>query len=78
MAVTTAVNDFVSSIYELIASFVTTFFHLIQTIFNGIIGFVTGFFNLVVGTIGSVLGVVGETGKFLIGKSQLVQRYMRH
>jgi hypothetical protein len=58
MALTTAVNDFVSSIYELFATFFKTFYNLIMSVVNAVTGFVTG-----------ILGVAGETAKFLIGKS---------
>ena len=74
MAVTSAISDFVSSIYELFASFFSTLFHLVSTIFNAVIGFFTGIFNLIVGTVGSVLEVVGETGKFLLGQSSVFEQ----
>jgi len=61
MALTTAVNDFVSSIYELFATFFRTFYNLIMSVVNAVTGFVTG-----------ILGVAGETAKFLIGNAFLI------
>jgi phage-related protein len=68
MAITSAISDFIKSIYELFESFFTTLFHLITTIVSAIVNLFTDFFNLIAGTLKGGLNVLGETGKFVFGK----------
>jgi hypothetical protein len=63
-----AITDIFHSIYELIASFVLTIWSIISTVVDQVFGFVAGIFSLVSHAVVGVLEVVGETGKFLIGK----------
>jgi len=72
MAVTSAINDLVSSIAELISSFFHGIYSLVSTVFSSIFGLITGFFNLIVDTISGVLSITAETGKFLVGNAVLL------
>jgi hypothetical protein len=68
MAVTSAANDFVSSIVELVKSFFHTIYTLISTAINAVISLITGFFSLIVDTISGLLSITAESGKFLVSK----------
>jgi hypothetical protein len=63
-----AISDFFKSIFELFASIFTTAFDIVKTFFTAIAGLFTGIVELIAHTIEGVFGVMGETGKFLIGK----------
>lgn len=65
MAITTAINDLFSSIYELIASILGTFYAVIHSVINAILGLVQGFFTLVSDVLSGVVDVAGGIGRFL-------------
>jgi hypothetical protein len=70
MAITTAISDFVKSIYELFESFFTTLFGLVNTVVSAVVTFFADLINLVVGTLKGSLNVLGETGKFIFGEPE--------
>jgi phage-related protein len=67
MAITSAISDFVKSIYELFESFFTTLFSLVTTIISSVVTLFSDLINLVAGTLKGGANVLGETGKFLFG-----------
>lgn len=69
MAVSNALQDLFSSIYELLSSIFNAFYHVLQTIFNTIIGFFTGLVNLITDVFQGAIDVVGGLGKFVLSKS---------
>jgi len=72
MAVTSAISDFVKSIYELFESFFTTLFSLVSTVVSAVVTLFTDLINLVAGTLKGGLNVLGETGKFIFGNAILI------
>ena len=67
MAITSAINDFFSSIYELLASVLGTFYAIIHSFITAILGFVQGIFNLVGDVVSGMADVVGGVDKFVAG-----------
>lgn len=69
MAVTSAISDFVASIFELFKSVFTTAYNIVHSIFTAAFNFVSGIFNLVTDLLSGVFDVAGGIGKFVAGKS---------
>lgn len=65
MAITSAISDLFSSIYELLASVFNTLYSVIHSIFTAILGFVQGFFNLIGDVVSGLVEVTGGVGKFV-------------
>ncbi|KAK1976075.1 hypothetical protein LZ30DRAFT_604172 [Colletotrichum cereale] len=72
MAVTNAVQDLFSSIYELLSSIFNAFYHVLQTLFNTIIGFFTGIVNLISDVFSGAIDVVGGLGKFILSNFVII------
>ncbi|KAF5006294.1 hypothetical protein FDECE_7325 [Fusarium decemcellulare] len=65
MSITAAINDFFSSIYELLSSVFSTLYAVIHSIFSSILGFVSGLFNLIGDVVSGLVDVAGGVGKFV-------------
>jgi phage-related protein len=63
-----AVQDIFHSIYELFAGIITSIYSLVYTLVDQVVSFFAGIIGLISHTVVGVLSVVGETGKFLLGK----------
>ncbi|KXH69007.1 hypothetical protein CSAL01_11484 [Colletotrichum salicis] len=72
MAVSNAIQDLFSSIYELLSSIFNAFYHVLQTIFNTIIGFFTGLVNLITDVFQGAIDVVGGFGKFVLSNFVII------
>ncbi|KAF4973455.1 hypothetical protein FZEAL_9329 [Fusarium zealandicum] len=72
MAITSAINDFFSSIYELLASIFSTIYAVIHSVFSAILGFVQGFFNLIGDVVTGLVDVAGGVGKFVAGNAAIL------
>ncbi|UQC79292.1 uncharacterized protein CLUP02_04771 [Colletotrichum lupini] len=72
MAVSNAIQDLFSSIYELLSSIFNAFYHVLQTIFNTIIGFFTGLVNLITDVFQGAIDVVGGLGKFVLSNFVII------
>jgi phage-related protein len=68
MAITSAINNFFASIYELLASVVNTIYAVIHSIFSAVLGFVQGLFNLISDVVSGLVDVTGGVGKFIASK----------
>lgn len=66
MAVTSALGDFVASIYELLASIIGTIFKIFSTFINAIVGFFTSILTLILDVFGGLVEAAGGVGKFVI------------
>lgn len=67
MAITTAINDFLSSIYELLSSIFGTVYAVIHSVIATLLGFVRGLFNLIGDVTSGLVDVAGGVGKFVAG-----------
>ena len=67
MAITSAVGDFVHSIYELFASFFGAIYNVISGIIVMILSFFRGIVDLFADVFGGVFEVLGGVGKFVLG-----------
>jgi hypothetical protein len=65
MAITSAISDLFSSIYELLASVFSTFYSVIHSILSAVLGFVQGLFNLIGDVVSGLVDVTGGVGKFV-------------
>ncbi|KAF4943433.1 hypothetical protein FGADI_13422 [Fusarium gaditjirri] len=72
MAITTAISDLFSSIYELLASVFNTFYSVIHSILSAILGFVQGFFNLIGDVVSGLVEVTGGVGKFVASNAAIL------
>lgn len=75
MAITTAINDLFSSIYELIASILGTFYAIIHSFITAILGFVQGIFTLTADVLNGLVDVAGGVGKFIASTSSNLHRF---
>jgi hypothetical protein len=66
---TSAISDFVKSIFELFASFFQTLFQLIETIFRTIFNFFASVLQLGADSFKGVFDVLGGVANFLLGES---------
>ena len=71
MAITSAIGDFVHSIYELFASFFGAIYNVISGILVMILNFFRGIVDLFADVFGGVFEVLGGVGKFLLGMYSL-------
>ncbi|KAK3940191.1 hypothetical protein QBC46DRAFT_341751 [Diplogelasinospora grovesii] len=67
MAVTSAVNDLIASVYELLASLFSGVYNIVHSIITAVLGLFTGFFTLMADVFSGVVDVVGGLGKFVAG-----------
>ncbi|KAF4458830.1 hypothetical protein FALBO_14423 [Fusarium albosuccineum] len=72
MSITAAINDFFSSIYELLSSVFSTLYAVIHSIFSAILGFVSGLFNLIGDVVSGLVDVAGGVGKFVAGNAAIL------
>ncbi|KAK7424673.1 hypothetical protein QQX98_000249 [Neonectria punicea] len=72
MAITTAISDFVNSIYELFASLIGTVYAILHSTVTAVFSFITGFFNLVGDVVSGLIDVAGGLGKFVAGNIVLI------
>jgi len=72
MALTTAISDFVKSIFELFASFFQTLFALIQTILMTVYNFVTSVLQLGADSFKGVFDIFGGVANFLLSNILLI------
>lgn len=68
MALTTAISDFIKSIYELFASFFQTLFALIQTILSTVYNFFASVLQLSADSMKGVFSIFGGVANFLLCK----------
>jgi len=68
MAISSAINDLVSSIYELFASVVGGIYAIFHTIFAAVYGLFSGVINLFADVFKGAIDVVGGLGKFVASK----------
>ncbi|KAI1039540.1 hypothetical protein LB505_002663 [Fusarium chuoi] len=76
MAITSAISDLFSSIYELLASVFNTIYSVIHSILTAILAFVQGFFNLIGDVVSGLVEVTGGVGKFVA--SEFSPLYSHH
>ncbi|EXM08875.1 hypothetical protein FOIG_01917 [Fusarium odoratissimum NRRL 54006] len=76
MAITSAISDLFSSIYELLASVFNTFYSVIHSILSAVLGFVQGLFNLIGDVVSGLVEVTGGVGKFVA--SEFPPSYLHH
>lgn len=69
MAITSAISDFVASIFELFSSVFNTAYALVHSIVTAAVNFVSGIFTLVADMLSGVVDIAGGIGKFVFGKS---------
>ncbi|KAF5024187.1 hypothetical protein F66182_3701 [Fusarium sp. NRRL 66182] len=72
MAITSAINDLFSSIYELLASIFNTVYSVIHSILSAILGFVQGLFNLIGDVLSGLVDVTGGVGKFVASNAAIL------
>ncbi|KAF5685382.1 hypothetical protein FCIRC_3440 [Fusarium circinatum] len=72
MAITSAISDLFSSIYELLASVFNTFYAVIHSILTAILGFVQGLFNLIGDVVSGLVEVTGGVGKFVASNAAIL------
>ncbi|OBS23390.1 hypothetical protein FPOA_03938 [Fusarium poae] len=72
MAITSAINNFFASIYELLASVVNTIYAVIHSIFSAVLGFVQGLFNLISDVVSGLVDVTGGVGKFVASNAAIL------
>ncbi|KAF5670496.1 hypothetical protein FHETE_4403 [Fusarium heterosporum] len=72
MAITSAITDLLSSIYELFASVLNTIYTVIHSIFSAVLGFVQGLFNLVGDVLSGLVDVTGGVGKFVASNAAIL------
>ncbi|KAK4188605.1 hypothetical protein QBC35DRAFT_354172, partial [Podospora australis] len=65
MAVTNAITDLVSSIFELFSSFLGAIYTIIYSFFAGVLGLFTGFFAFIADIFKGVFDVTSGVGKFV-------------
>jgi hypothetical protein len=68
MAISSAINDFVSSIYELFASVLSGIYNIFHTVFAAVFGLFSGVINLFADVFKGAIDVVGGLGTFLASK----------
>jgi hypothetical protein len=68
MAISSAINDLVSSVYELFASVLGGIYTIFHTIFAAVYGLFSGVINLFADVFKGAIDVVGGLGKFLASK----------
>ena len=69
MTITAAINDLVSSIFELFSSVLGGIYNTVHAIFAAFIGLFSGVINLVLDVFKGAIDVAGGLGKFLASKS---------
>jgi len=67
MAITSAISDFVASIFELFSSVFNTAYALVHSIVTAAVNFVSGIFTLVADMLSGVVDIAGGIGKFVFG-----------
>ncbi|KAK4225055.1 hypothetical protein QBC38DRAFT_279840 [Podospora fimiseda] len=67
MAITSAISDLISSIFELFSSFLGAAYTIIHSFFAAILSLFSGFFNFVADIFRGVFDVLGGVGNFLAG-----------
>ncbi|KAH7157424.1 hypothetical protein B0J13DRAFT_617521 [Dactylonectria estremocensis] len=72
MAITTAISDFVNSIYELFISIISTIYTVVNSALSAILGFITGIFTLLGDVTKGMVDVAGGVGKFVAGNAVLI------
>ncbi|EXM08876.1 hypothetical protein NOF04DRAFT_8379 [Fusarium oxysporum II5] len=72
MAITSAISDLFSSIYELLASVFNTFYSVIHSILSAVLGFVQGLFNLIGDVVSGLVEVTGGVGKFVASNAAIL------
>ncbi|QDS75612.1 hypothetical protein FKW77_006574 [Venturia effusa] len=72
MALTTAISDFIKSIFELFASFFQTLFALIQTILMTVYNFFASVLQLGADSMKGVFDIFGGVANFLISNALLI------
>ncbi|KAH7175438.1 hypothetical protein EDB81DRAFT_4121 [Dactylonectria macrodidyma] len=72
MAITSAISDFIKSIYELLISIISTAYAVVSSAVNAILGFITGIFTLVGDVVKGMVDVAGGVGKFVAGNAVLI------
>ncbi|KAM5346344.1 hypothetical protein ACJ41O_009349 [Fusarium nematophilum] len=72
MAITSAINDFLRSIYELLASVFSTIYAVIHSVLVAILGFARGLFNLIADVASGLVDVAGGVGKFVAGNAAIL------
>ncbi|KAF4449057.1 hypothetical protein F53441_7601 [Fusarium austroafricanum] len=72
MAVTSAISNFLSSIYELLASVFNTIYAVIHSTLTAILGFVQGLFNLIGDVVSGLVDVTGGVGKFVASNAAIL------
>ncbi|CEI60431.1 hypothetical protein FVEN_g6566 [Fusarium venenatum] len=72
MAITSAINNFFASIYELLASVFNTIYAVIHSILSAVLGFVQGVFNLISDVVSGLVDVTGGVGKFVASNAAIL------
>lgn len=72
MSIGAAINDLVSSFYELFASVLGGIYNTIHALFAAVIGLFSGFINLIGDVFKGAVDVVGGLGKFLASNIVIV------
>lgn len=67
MAITTAISDFIKSIYELLASILSTAYTIVSSTVSAVLNFFAGLFTLLGNIISGMVDVAGGVGKFVAG-----------
>lgn len=67
MAITTAISDFIKSIYELLASILSTAYAVVSSTVSAILNFFAGLFDLLGNIVSGMVDVAGGVGKFVAG-----------
>lgn len=78
MALTSAVSDFIKSIYELFASVFGTAYSLAHSLFMAIFNFVGGLLTLAGDIASGVLDIAGGVSKFVLGMSPILSLSLTH
>lgn len=73
MALSTALEDFMKSIYELFASIVGTVYSIIYSTVSAVFAFIAGLFSLVGDVVAGMAKAAGGVGKFVTGKFSCVE-----
>ncbi|KAK5659612.1 hypothetical protein OQA88_816 [Cercophora sp. LCS_1] len=67
MAITTAITDLFSSVYELFASLIGAAYTIVHSFVAGIASLFAGFFAFIADIFQGVFDIVGGVGKFVTG-----------
>ncbi|KAH6981801.1 hypothetical protein BGZ61DRAFT_529888 [Ilyonectria robusta] len=72
MAITTAISDFIKSIYELLASILSTAYTVVSSTVSAVLNFFAGLFTLLGNIVSGMVDVAGGVGKFVAGNIVLI------